>query len=309
MRITWVRAWCLVTISVVLAVLVTRWGVIVAGHPAYLVTLVVVGGAAVTVLVVSVVRGRAPAATSPWRWVARVAGAGAVVVVCGVLWWLRPFGATGRALESMDGSAVEITESPTRVELRPTGAVDPTGLVFYPGARVDARAYVPSLLPIAEAGHLVVIVKLPFWIGFTDVGAAASVIAAEDEPPDRWVVGGHSLGGATAAAFAGRNPDDVAGLLLWASYPASDLSARTDLEVLSVSASNDGLATPDDIDASRDDLPPDSDFVVVEGANHAQFGDYGDQPGDGDAEISIEDAHAQIAAASLEFLDRLDRAG
>ena len=123
------------------------------------------------------------------------------------------------------------------------------------------------------------------------------------------MVGGHSLGGTVAAMDADAHDADaeapVVGLLLWASYPADDLSTTLTAAVLSLSASEDGLATPAAIEASRTDLPTGATFTVVEGASHASFGDYGPQPGDGTPTIDADDARAQISAASVAFLTAL----
>ena len=233
----------------------------------------------------------------------------AVVALLGGLLWLRPLGATDVALDALaSGNGVEVVQSATRIELRPTGPLDPTGLVFYPGAKVDARAYAAILRPLAEAGHLVVIVKLPFGIAFTDLDAASSVIAAE-QGVDQWVVAGHSLGGVAAARYAGGGHDGVAGLVLWAAYPSDSIAEVPDLAALSVSGTHDGLTTPAKVDASRTDLPPDTTFVAVPGAVHADFGDYGTQRGDGTPTVSRADAQRQITAATLDFLDGLDHPG
>ncbi len=323
----WWRGAAIATILLVLAVLATGWGTIVAGHPAYLVTLVGLVITAVAILVVSTarhgVRPQPPKDQAPdddasddstvrhvGRWTVRAVTSVAIVAVWVAVWWLRPIGATQHAIEAMrDGAGVTVVESATRIELRPDGAIDPTGVVFYPGARVDARAYAPTLRPLAEAGHLVVLVKLPYWIAFADLDAASSVIGAEEDPT-QWVVAGHSLGGVAAARYAANHVDDgVVGLLLWASFPASDMSDVDGLAVRSVSASNDMLTTPADVEASRDDLPPDSTFAVIDGANHAQFGDYGAQSGDGTATIGTQEAQAAIGATSLEFLGLLEPSG
>jgi dienelactone hydrolase len=207
------------------------------------------------------------------------------------------------ALES--DAAVTVAQSATRITMEPVGGARATGLVFYPGAKVDPRAYAHLLRPVAEAGYPVTILKLPFNLAIASPAAAASVVDDERDVT-RWVVGGHSLGGTMAARFASRNPVD--GLLLWASYPAGSLAASTDLDVLSVSGSEDGLATPAEIEDSRADLPPGAEFVVVEGAVHAFFGDYGEQSGDGTPTVSREEAQAAIVAATLAQLDRVDRA-
>ena len=96
------------------------------------------------------------------------------------------------------------------------------GLVFYPGARVDARAYQDILGPLANAGYLVVILKVPLGIALLDTSQAR---AAMDRHPGitSWAVGGHSLGGVSASTFAKSNPD-VSGLLLFASFPADSMA-------------------------------------------------------------------------------------
>ena len=108
---------------------------------------------------------------------------------------------------------------------------------------------------------------------------------------------------AIEAESSGMDPRGVAaGLLLYASYPATDMSDTLGSSVLSVSASLDGLATPADIDASKANLPPNAQFVVIDGAVHAFFGDYGPQPGDGTPTISHDDARSQIVEATAAWL-------
>ncbi|KRF00123.1 hypothetical protein ASG88_12090 [Nocardioides sp. Soil777] len=281
----------------------TRAGVLLAGHPAYAVLTTLVGIIGLLV-VVRALRGRRDGRRDgprrPWlRALGRVAAAVVTLVVVGSLLWLRPFPASPTALDAMDGSPeVRVTSSATRITLTPTAGAPRTGLVLQPGARVDPRAYVPLLTRVSAAGVLVVVVKQPLAIGFTAIGAPGDVI--DDHPEvEEWSVGGHSLGGVVASVYAEDHPDEVGGLLLWASYPLDSLADRTDLAVASVSGTNDGLATPADIEASRADLPASATFVAVEGATHAFFGDYGDQPGDGTPTISRADAQEQIAEASI----------
>lgn len=203
-----------------------------------------------------------------------------------------------------EGEPVPIVALQNRslIEMYP-GNVEPTaGLIFYGGGLIDPRAYAHILKPIVEAGYLVVVVKAPFDLPITDIGAVDGIVA--DHPGvTQWVVGGHSLGGVAASTFAAGNPRVTPNLLLWASYPYSDLADVDEVRVLSVSGSNDGLTSPADVEASKAKLPEGTEFVVIEGAVHSYFGDYGEQPGDGTPTISKEEAQQQIVAATLQWLN------
>ncbi len=288
---------------------ITRWSAIVASHPAYLLLLVALALAAGAVLSMWATRAwesrRGPRVQrSPQTVVRTLLAATICLAIGGVVLYLRPLPASGSATDLLgDSDAVDVTETLTHLEFAPTAGAD-TGLVFYPGALVDPRSYAPTLRPLAEAGVLVVVVKMPLGIAFLGSGAANGVIA--DHPDiDRWAIGGHSLGGAVASSFARATTDDVAGLVFWAAYPTRSMADVTGLEVLSISASNDGLTTRADIADSVDDLPPGAKFVEVAGAVHAFFGDYGEQPGDGVPSIARLDAQSQIVSVTLEWLDSL----
>lgn len=305
--ITWVvRAVAVAGLVVVVWACVSAWGAVVHGHPAYavLLGLTVVGCALV------LWRNRRPRpARSGWRRVVDV-----VLVVAAIVWvavtaWLRPFTAVEPALAAMTSdAAVTVTETATQVRLEPSGEVSGTAVFFQPGAKVEARAYAAVLRPLAEAGHAVVIAKQPLGVAFLALGAYDDARAAVPRA-ERWVVGGHSLGGVVAATEADAADDDavapVVGLLLYASYPAGDVSGSLTAAVESVSASRDGLSTPEKIDASKADLPPDAGFTVIDGAVHAFFGDYGPQPGDGTPTVSHDDARQQISGATVVFVDGL----
>jgi dienelactone hydrolase len=228
-----------------------------------------------------------------------------VAAVAGfVIWGSTPAQPMPAALDALQPDAqVSVTDDPWLV-FTPTDVQPTTGLIFYPGGRVDYRAYAPAARQIATEGYLVVIVPMPLNLAVLDAGAAAEVMAAYPDI-EQWVLAGHSLGGAMAANFASQNPNQVDGLALWAAYPAEsdDLSA-TNLPVISIYGTLDGLSTGEKIDASRSLLPTDTAWVPISGGNHAQFGWYGDQSGDNPAEISRQDQQTQIVAAMLAFLER-----
>lgn len=184
----------------------------------------------------------------------------------------------------------------------PDGGPPTTGFIFYPGARVDYRAYAPVAQAIADNGYFVVIIRMPLNFAIFNVNAAADVIAGYPEI-EHWAIGGHSLGGAMAANFVYANPGAVDGLVLWASYPASsnDLSS-SDVRVVSISGTLDGLSMPDKIAASVPLLPADTVWLPIEGGNHAQFGWYGEQSGDNPATITREVQQEQVVQATVALL-------
>lgn len=180
-----------------------------------------------------------------------------------------------------------------QVVMTPTSEPNGAGLVFFAGAKVDPLAYARTLSGIVDDGTTVVIVRPILNFAIFEFRSLDTFTASAPGVTD-WFVGGHSLGGVKACQYAG--DDDVSGLVLLASYCASDVSGLGK-PVVSVSGSDDGLSTPAKIEASRADLPSDAVFVQIEGANHASFGDYGVQPGDGTASIDDERMLAELTAA------------
>lgn len=211
----------------------------------------------------------------------------------------KPLPQTQNSLRSDDQVSVQSSEW---LEFVPTDGKIETGFIIYPGGHVDHRAYAPTAKEIAARGNLVVIVPMPLSLAVLNSDAALRVIASHPEI-EHWAIGGHSLGGAMAAHFIFQHPGLVDGLILWASYPASneDLSS-SGVKVLSISGSLDGLATPKEISDSQLGLPVGTQWVKITGGNHAQFGWYGAQSGDNPAEISRIAQQDQIVLASSDFL-------
>jgi hypothetical protein len=227
-----------------------------------------------------------------------------VALVIGFVIWasdsLQPMPEALAALQS--DNLVQVQTAPW-LEFHPLNQSPDTGVIFYPGGKVDPRVYAPPMHRLASQGYLAVIVPMPLNLAVLAPGKAAQVMAAYPEI-ENWIIGGHSLGGSMAANFVKNNPSLIKGLFFWAAYPASgdDLS-QTNIKVVSVSGSLDGLATPDKIDASRVLLPADTLWIPIEGGNHAQFGWYGDQPGDNPAEISRAEQQQIAIQAVLDLLE------
>jgi len=161
----------------------------------------------------------------------------------------------------------------------------PVGFIMYPGAKVPKEAYSYLARSLAEEGYPAVLVDAPLGFAIFGVDAASPSIAALTGVK-RWVLAGHSLGGVAASLYAKKHPESVAGIVLLGSYPPGGGSlAGLDLRALSISASNDMLATQEKIEKSRTLLLETTLYLRVPGGNHAQFGEYGSQRGDGAAEI------------------------
>lgn len=168
-------------------------------------------------------------------------------------------------------------------------------LVLYPGAKVDAQAYAPLAHELASRGWVCVVCQMPFDIAFFGQDRAAEVMA--DFPQvERWYIGGHSLGGVVAANFASSHSDELDGIVFLASYPTADLSGDS-LQALSVYGANDGVLNRDAYAQAADRLPTGARELVIDGGNHAQFGSYGAQDGDGTAAISADEQVDQTVDA------------
>lgn len=219
-----------------------------------------------------------------------------VVAIAGFLWYASDYyHADATALEALEGSdEVTVTElADGSIAFVPTDIR--CGLVFYPGGKVEPEAYAPLLMACAERGVLCINLQPTLNLAILDMDAADGVIAQFPQV-DTWYLGGHSLGGVVAADYLARHQDEFEGVVLLAAYPAVDLSGTSE-HVLQVVGSNDGVLDRDRYEEARELLPEDSDELVIEGGNHAQFGDYGPQDGDGEAAITAREQQEVTAEA------------
>lgn len=239
------------------------------------------------------------------KWAKRILLIIVVVLIIATgafLWWANnPLKAMPEAKQALlSNQTIQVTSGDWMV-FRPVVRSTKSGVIFYPGAHVDPLAYAPPARKLAEGGYLVVLPKMPLNLAIFGIHDANDIIQAHPGIQN-WVIGGHSLGGAMAAEFVSENPSVVDGLFLWAAYSAkkTDLSTLNDLMVLSVFGTED--YTVEKIRASRKRLPPNTRWIEIEGANHAQFGWYGEHPGDGVATISRETQQEIVWENTFEFL-------
>ncbi len=158
------------------------------------------------------------------------------------------------------------------------------GLIFYQGARVDAKAYAPLMRALAGKGILTVLIDCPFNLAFFNMNAPDG-IQKEFPQVKSWYIGGHSMGAEVAGEYLNKHPDEYDGLALFAGFVTNDFS-KTDLNVMSVYGENDGVLTGGAYDECLSHLPQDFREYVIPGGNHSGFAYYGPQKGDNEAEIS-----------------------
>ncbi|MBQ9680167.1 MAG: alpha/beta hydrolase [Ruminococcus sp.] len=182
------------------------------------------------------------------------------------------------------------------------GEGEDTALVFYPGAKVDSEAYLPLMKKLAENGIDCFLLKAPMRIAIFDMNAAERIIDKYDY--QTWLLSGHSMGGIAAAGCAAENSDVVDGVVLLASYPNNVLG--DDISLLSIYGTEDMVLGRDAYEKAKSNYPSNSQEVVITGGNHAQFGNYGRQSGDGEATITREEQQEKTVAAILDFVQKYD---
>ena len=186
--------------------------------------------------------------------------------------------------------AGDITEDGDLLIMEPD---DPngSGLIFYPGGKVEAISYIPLLEKLREKGITCVLVEMPFNLAVFNSNAADGVYGKLPDV-ENWYIGGHSLGGAMASSYASGYMDALSGVVLLGAYIYGDVSPE---RTLTMYGSEDGVLDRSKIDYTKN-------VVVIDGGNHAQFGNYGKQDGDGEAFISTDEQQAVAVQAIADFM-------
>ena len=180
--------------------------------------------------------------------------------------------------------------------VKPQESTDMPGIIFYPGGLVEYQSYLPLMEKLARKGAFCILVEMPFDFAFFDSQAAGKYMKLYPQIKT-WYMAGHSLGGAMAASYVSRHQADFEGLILLASYSTHDIS-NSNLKVLSIFGSNDGVLNREHYEKYRKNLPAvGSGFteIIIEGGNHAQFAAYGAQKGDFMPEITPDEQQEKTA--------------
>jgi dienelactone hydrolase len=179
------------------------------------------------------------------------------------------------------------------------------GFIFYPGGKVQYSAYSLLLKNIAKMGYKTFLIKMPFNLAVFNPDAAKAVIEKNSDIK-KWAIGGHSLGGVMAANFAKNNTAVIDALVLYASYPSSNMS-ETGVKVLSLVGTLDGFVKKEKFENSKMNLPAKSVFFEIFGGNHSNFGDYGFQKGDNESSISKEEQQRIIIDQTVAFFEEVGK--
>lgn len=178
------------------------------------------------------------------------------------------------------------------VELIPTSENKNTGIIFYPGAKVEYTSYIPLLNKLKEQGYTIISVKMPFNMAIFGKDKADSVLKSYPNIK-HWYIAGHSMGGAMASSYAANNQDKINGLILLGAYPYGNYPLSKTLTIYG------SLNT-----SVKEKINYKEDVVEIEGGNHAQFGNYGKQKGDADALISADKQQIESVSAIIEFIEK-----
>ena len=165
-----------------------------------------------------------------------------------------------------------------------------TGIIFYPGAKVEAISYLPLLDKLSEEGYTVILCEMPFNLAFLGVDKADAAIELFSEEIEDVYIAGHSLGSAMATSYAVENMEKVEGLIILGGYIYKDYPAE------------DALTIYGSLDPQDSKIDYEENIVVIEGGNHAQFGNYGEQDGDVKGEISADKQQDLTVEAIVDFI-------
>lgn len=205
------------------------------------------------------------------------------------------------ALQSTENYTV--SNGADSITFTPAQNVSTTGIIIYPGGKVQAESYAVLASKLAENGYTTIIVKMPFNLAFFGSNKADDVIANHSEI-NTWVIGGHSLGGVFASDYAVNNQDKIDGVVYLAAYPSANASNAT-FKALSLRGSLDNLTQESDISDNKNKFPANTTFITIEGGNHFNFGNYGVQEGDNNSTITREEQQNQAVNYIIQFIENL----
>ncbi len=228
-----------------------------------------------------------------------IAGIALIGAIAVIVWLATPYRASSDALALLKDSDSYNFINEGNLEFIPKEPKD-SGLIIYPGGRVEAAAYSYLCTGVAKEGYPCIIAIMPLNLAVTKVNSAGEIISKYSKVT-KWVLGGHSLGGSMVIRYLQNSPDKIKGLLMLGSYSDIDLSYMT-LSSKNLIGSEDFILNANTFTSTYKNLPKGASIILIQGGNHSLFGDYGLQEGDGDPKISKEEQHKIVVDAAISLL-------
>ena len=222
-----------------------------------------------------------------------------IFVGCFSIWYVNNYSHADASANALLNGTENVSVEKVDNGLFLDGPGNDSALIFYPGAKIEYTSYLPLFMGLANDGVDCFIVEMPGNLAFLGSNSADSIIGDSKYSYDEWYISGHSLGGVAASSYAVSHKDKIDGLILLASYPVDDLG---NMPVLSIYGSNDNTLNKETYDESKSLMDNNFTEYIINGGNHAQFGSYGNQSGDGIATISPENQREQTERAILDFI-------
>lgn len=172
-----------------------------------------------------------------------------------------------------------------------------TALIFYPGAKVECESYTKLMIMLSENGIDCFLADMPF--NFAIFGAQKADLFINAYKYDKWIMAGHSMGGLVASNYSAEHSDIIDGLVLLAAYPTGKVNDS--IKMISVYGSNDNCLNIEEYQKDKANWSENSEELILEGGNHSQFADYGEQKGDGKAAITAEEQQKATEEAIISF--------
>lgn len=225
-----------------------------------------------------------------------------LLIAAFALWATSSYKAMQEALDIMKPNDQVEFKNSNWIEFTSKNKPVQKAIIIYPGGKVDPEAYASLAKNIASNGYKAIIVRMPLDLAIFSPNIAEKVMS---EYPNikEWYIGGHSSGGVMAAKFAYSHQDKIKGLILLAAYPEPSTNfSSSNIKVLSIYGTNDGLISKNKIDETKPLLPTSTKLIEIVGGNHSQMGWYGFQKADEVATISREKQQNIITNAILELI-------
>ncbi|MCM3785620.1 alpha/beta hydrolase [Neobacillus mesonae] len=215
---------------------------------------------------------------------------------------MGPLADAQAAMKSTD--QVKVTSEKKWIEFMPANP-EGVSVIFYQGGLVEEESYAPLAQLLSEAGHPVYISRMLANLAVTKMNLASEI--QEAHPEQTFVIGGHSLGGAMTARYAASHTEELAGVFFLGAYPDEKGSIdESGLPVISITGTKDEVVNREKLEEGRNFVPQDAIYYSLDGGNHAQFGDYGLQKGDGTADITSQEQQRLTAESLIAWMGQID---